>query len=102
MQSSAIASVASTAIQHSGWRVCCICGQSFRPISERSKGRLCRDPECRSEVGRRNGGSRGDSKPAAAAIQPQPGLKFRTILQPQIAPYIASLAAASKTMETRA
>jgi hypothetical protein len=94
MQSPAIQIVATEAIQHGGWRICCICEQPFKPIGARSKGRLCQRSACRSELGRRNGRPRKDSRPPDEPIRPI-DRGFRTVLQPCIAPYIAAMAAAS-------
>lgn len=86
---------------------CTFCLCTFTPASRSARGTLCSKPECRTafyrELGQRAQKAREAKKGLAPRGPIQPICRgFRTVLQPQIAPYIASLAAASKSMETRA
>ncbi|GHC72895.1 hypothetical protein GCM10007320_09100 [Pseudorhodoferax aquiterrae] len=80
---------------------CAMCQRPFTP--KRLRAKICGAWECRSALGAATGAMSTAARRAKVPprIAPIPG-KARTVLQPCIAPYIASLAAASKSMETRA
>ena len=74
---------------------CVVCGQLFLPSPKNKTAQYCRAPACLSEMRRRNGMAGHTSRWQRHEPIKPPATACRTVLQPQLASYIASLAAAN-------